>query len=177
MYNSFIMRKQRLRFFHPKGSLDDLFEIGLLLKGLDGLVETVSGLALLIIRPEHIAHWAQRITAPELAEDPHDFIATHIAHWANNFTKQAAVFAAVYLLAHGLVKVVLVFEVLRNHLWAYPALILVTAAFIVYQLIHLVRVPSAGFVVLTAFDFVIIYLTSREYAKQRAIRSERTPEE
>jgi uncharacterized membrane protein len=169
------MTAKRLQFFHPKGTFDDLFEIGVLLKMLDGIIETISGLALLIIRPEHIGHWVQRLASGELAEDPHDFIASHLVHWANNFTKQAAVFAAIYLLSHGVIKVVLVYEVLRNHLWAYLALIVVTFGFVVYQLIHVLEKFSVGFVLLTLFDFAVIYLTAREYIKQKALRV--SPEE
>jgi uncharacterized membrane protein len=163
------------RFFHPKGALDNLFEVGILLKMLDGIIETVSGLALLIIRPESVTNWAHWLTRPELAEDPHDFIASHIVRWANDFTKQAAVFAAIYLLVHGIIKVVLVYEVLCGHLWAYLALIVVTAAFVVYQVIHLAEKPSVGFVLLTLFDFAVIYLTAREYAKQKALRGSDEP--
>ena len=158
------------RFFHPKDTFDNLFEIGILLKMLDGIIETISGLALLVIRPQSVANWAHWLTRPELAEDPRDFVASHIVRWANGFTKQAAVFAAIYLLAHGIIKVVLVYEVLRNHLWAYLALIVVTAAFVVYQVIHLAEKPSVGFVLLTLFDFAVIYLTAREYVKQKALR-------
>lgn len=159
---------RRKLFFHPKDTFDNLFELGILLKLLDGLIETISGLVLLIIRPVHIVHWAHWLTASELAEDPHDFIANHIVHWANSFTKEAAVFAAIYLLVHGLVKIVLVYEVLRNRLWAYIALIVVTAAFVVYQIYHLVEKPSFGFVVLTLFDTAVIYLTAREYTKMKS---------
>lgn len=163
------------KFFYPKGTLDDVFEVGILLKMLDGLIETVAGLFLLIIRPEHVAQWAHWLTKSELAEDPHDFIASHIVHWANDFTKQAAVFAAIYLLSHGIIKVVLVYEVLRNHLWAYLALIVVTILFVIYQTWHVIEKPTAGFVLLTLFDFAIIYLTAREYRKQKALRETGKP--
>jgi uncharacterized membrane protein len=167
----------RSKFFHPKSLLDDFFEVGILLKMLDGIIETIIGLALLLIRPEHVTHWAHRLTAAELAQDPHDFIASHIVRWANDYTRQAAVFAAIYLLSHGIIKVVLVYEVLRNHLWAYLALIVVTFGFVVYQLIHVIEKFSVGFVLLTLFDFAIIYLTAREYAKQKKLRQAHEPPE
>lgn len=161
------MENKPEEYFHPKTTLDKFFEVGILLKALDGLIETVGGLLLLIIRPEHIVHWAKTLTNSELKEDPHDFIASHIVHWANGYTHKVAIFAAVYLLAHGLIKVILVFEVLRNHLWAYVALIVVTFGFVVYQIYELVNKFSFGFTFLTIFDLAIIYLTSREYQKRR----------
>jgi uncharacterized membrane protein len=159
-------------FFEPKTTLDKFFEVGVLLKAFDGLVEIVTGLILLFIRPELIVHWAKVLTDSELSEDPHDIIASHIVHWANGFTKGAAIFASLYLLSHGLIKVVLVFEVLRNRLWAYPALIIVTAAFVVYQLYSLIHKPTAGLILLTILDVAVIYLTAREYAKQRRLREQ-----
>lgn len=169
------MIRRYAKFFHPKSLFDDIFETGILLKMLDGLIEVISGVALLAIRPEHIAHWAHQLTSSELIEDPHDFIAGHIVHWASNFTKQAAIFTAIYLLSHGIIKVVLVYEVLRNHLWAYIALIVVTAVFVVYQLVHIIEKPTVGFVLLTLFDFAIIYLTAREYGKQRILLTATQP--
>jgi uncharacterized membrane protein len=158
------------KFFQPKTTLDKFFELSLLLKAIDGALETLGGLLLLIIRPERILHWAHYLTAAELMKSPHAFIASHIVHWANNYTKQVAIFAALYLLLHGLVKVVLVFEVLRNHLWAYLALILVTFIFVIYQLFILIGKPSLGVIILTVFDLIVIGLTMREYQKQRQLR-------
>ena len=43
-------------------------------------------------------------------------------------------FAAIYLLSHGVIKVVLVASLFRELLWAYPAAIVVFTLFIVYQL-------------------------------------------
>ncbi len=169
------MMSIRSKFFKPKTTFDDIFEIGILLKMLDGIIETIIGLVLLLIRPEHVTHWAHKLTAAELAQDPHDFIASHIVKWANDYTKQAAVFAAIYLLSHGIIKIVLVYEVMRNHLWAYIALIVVTLGFVAYQLVHVFEKFSVGFVLLTLFDFAIVYLTAREYAKQKRLRQTNKP--
>jgi uncharacterized membrane protein len=160
------------KFFQPKSNLDKFFEVSVLLKALDGMLEVIGGLLLLIIRPEHIVGWARDLTVSELKEDPHDFIANHIVHWANSYTKQVAIFAAVYLLLHGVIKVVLVFEVLRNHLWAYLALVIVTFVFVIYQVARIIEKPTLSFVLLTLFDVIVIGLTTREYRKQRQLREE-----
>jgi uncharacterized membrane protein len=106
---------------------DRSFKVSLYLKGLDGLLETIGGLLLLLIKPEQINHFAHWITQGELSQDPHDFIANHILKTAHHLTGSSLIFGAAYLLSHGLVKIFLVFMVLRDKLWAYIALIAVTA--------------------------------------------------
>lgn len=54
-------------------------------------------------------------------EDPHDFIARHLLRSAGHLTHGTTLFAAVYLLSHGLAKVILVVAVLREHLGPTPA--------------------------------------------------------
>ena len=154
---------------HPKTATDKAFRISLYLKGLDGLLETLGGVFLLLINPEQINRWAARFTQGELSGDPHDFIANHILRTAHHLTGSSLAFGAAYLLAHGVVKLVLVAEVLRNHLWAYAGLITVTSLFVVYQVYRLALEFSIGLVLLTLFDLLIIYLTSVEYKKRRAV--------
>lgn len=153
-------------------NLDKAFHITLYLKGLDGLLEIVGGIFLLIIKPEQIDRLAQWLTQGELSHDPQDFIAHYILKTAHGLTGASLVFGAVYLLSHGVLKIVLVIEVLRDHLWAYIVLIAVTALFIIYQIYRLAVVKfSIGLVLLTALDLLIIYLTSKEYTKHKALRS------
>src|SRR5882672_2034800 len=117
---------------HPRTVTDKAFRVSLYLKGLDGLLETLGGILLLVIKPEQINHFARWITQGELSQDKHDFIANHILKTAHDLTGASLIFGAIYLLSHGVVKIYLVFEVLRGHLWAYLALITVTGLFVIY---------------------------------------------
>ena len=74
----------------------------------------------------------------------------------------ASLFAAAYLL-HALVKVILVWAVLTNHLWAHPWMITFLLIFIAYQSKELFVRASWWLAALTAFDIFIVYLTWREY--------------
>ena len=161
--------------FKPKDTLDRLFEIGIIAKGLNGLAELVGGLLLLFETPGRIRHLAMVLTQGELSEDPHDFVAHYILHTANGLTGSAVLFGAVYLLLHGGVKVVLVIALLLNRLWAYPCMIVVLLIFIGYQLYRIALDPSAGLIALTIFDAVIVTLTWREYRRQRRIPRDRSP--
>ena len=152
----------------PRDAVDKAFRIGLLLKMLDGLVETLGGILLLIIQPDQIDRLVHWLTQGELNHDPHDFIANRIVNSANHITGAGLTFGAIYLLAHGVVKIVLVYEVWRDHLWAYLGLIGVTALFVIYQAYVIVGKFSLGLFLLTIFDLVIIYLTQKEYRRQQA---------
>lgn len=143
--------------------LDRVFWIGMTLKGLDGLFEAVGGLLLLFVSPERIGDFAQMLTQHELAQDPNDLIANGVLHVTNGLTVSTTLFAAAYLLAHGLVKIVLVTEVLRGKLRAYPWMIAFLIVFIGFQCYEMVRHFSWGLVVLTLFDAFIVWITWREY--------------
>jgi uncharacterized membrane protein len=155
--------------FRPRGLLDQTFEVVIILKGLDGMLEVIGGLLLLVVSPATIDRVVTSLTHHELSEDLHDFVATHLLKTAHGLTGAAVLFGAVYLLAHGLVKVVLVAALLKNQLWAYPWMIALLGVFIVYQLYRLSLRVSVGLTVLTIFDAFIAWLTYREYRRQLAV--------
>jgi len=145
-------------------ALDQTFKIGLILKAADGVLEIVSGLLLLFLSPSTIDRIAHTLTAHELGQDPHDRIANYILHTTGHLSSGTTLFGAVYLLSHGVAKVVLVFFVLRGKLWAYPWLIGLLGVFIVYQLYVIALVKFSWWLVaLTAFDVFLVWLTWREY--------------
>jgi uncharacterized membrane protein len=159
-----------MAWFRSKDLLDRTFEVGIILKGLDGLLEVVGGALLLFVTPEAINRIVGTLTQHELSEDPQDFVATHLLRVSHGLTGAAVGFAAAYLLLHGIVKVVLVLALLRNKMWAYPWLIGFLVAFIAYQLYRIVLDPTFGLSALTIFDAIIVWLTWREYQKQRRLR-------
>jgi uncharacterized membrane protein len=150
-------------------ALDKTFKIGLILKGLDGILEVIGGILLLFVSPDAINHLARVLTAHELSEDPHDLIANYLLHTTAHLGRGTTIFGAIYLLSHGIAKIVLVALVLRDKLWAYPWLIGLLLAFIAYQLYRITAVHfSIGLTLLTIFDAFLVWLTWREYRAKRA---------
>ncbi|MGO4534203.1 DUF2127 domain-containing protein [Leifsonia sp. 2MCAF36] len=147
--------------------LDRTFFVSLVLKGLDGAVELVAGFALLVVSPAQLEAVTRALTRHELHEDPHDPIANALVNYAGGLSVSTTLFGAIYLLAHGIVKVILVVAVLRDKLWAYPWLIGFLVAFIGYQSYELVVHFTWGLAALTAFDIFIVVLTVREYRLHR----------
>ena len=159
-----------MNWFKTGDLLDRAFAVGIILKGLDGVLELVGGVLLLVVSPTTIDQLSRTLTQHELSEDPHDFLATHLLHAAGGLTGSSLEFGAAYLLLHGAVKVVLVGALLRDKLWAYPWLIAFLVVFIVYQVYRMTFAFSIGLLALTIFDLVVVWLTYREYGKQRAAR-------
>jgi len=146
------------------------FDVGIVLKGLDGLLEAMAGLALLLTHQTVLlgaVHW---LTRRELIEDPDDLLANHLLHLMQNLSVNSRYFAGAYLLGHGLVKLALVTGLLRGARWSYPAAIAVLSAFIGYQCYRWMRHASTFLGLLTVVDVVIVLLIVVEWRTHRWIR-------
>jgi uncharacterized membrane protein len=146
-----------------KKSITRLFRISIVLKGLHALLEIAGGILLYVITPDTILNFVSRLTHKELLEDRQDLIANTLKDAAEHFSISGKSFAAFYLLSHGVIKLFLVIELLRNRLWAYPASLAMFAAFIAYQLYRYTHTHSIGLIVLTVFDLAVMWLIWREY--------------
>jgi uncharacterized membrane protein len=164
-----------MNWFKSGDLLDRAFAVGIILKGLDGVLEVVGGILLLVVSPTTIDQLSRFLTQHELSEDPHDFLATHLLHAAGSLTGSSLEFGALYLLSHGLIKIVLVAALLRDKIWAYPWMLVFLIVFIVYQIYRMTFAFSIGLLGLTIFDVVVVWLTYREYGKQRAARTPHEP--
>jgi uncharacterized membrane protein len=159
----------------PSRILDRTFRASVILKGLDGALEVVGGLLLLLVSPATIQAIVRSLTQHELSQDPHDFIASHLLRSTHDLSRSTTAFAAIYLLSHGIAKVVLVVAVLRDQTWAYPAIIVLLLGFIAYQMYRLVVDPAVGLLLLTLFDAFVVVLTWKEYQARHGHRRRATP--
>ena len=130
--------------FRPSSEMDRVFVWSIGAKAIDGALEVVGGVLLLVVAPARITQWAKIITQHELATDPNDFVARHLLRSTHDIAAGGRTFAAVYLLAHGVTKIVLVIEILREHLWAYKGMVVMLGLFIVYQLYRMGAAPLEG---------------------------------
>jgi uncharacterized membrane protein len=146
------------------------FEISIFFKGLDGVLQIVGGLLLFFVKPETISRIVIVLTQHELSEDRHDIIASYLVRLAHDLSASTQVFAGVYLLSHGVIKVFLVESLLRRRLWAYPTGIVFFALFIVYQMYRYYLHPSIEMLVLSILDLIVIVLTWLEYRQLKRAR-------
>ena len=123
-----------------------IFVVSVAAKGLHALIEIAGGLALYLLSSEAIADWIR----------PHEWAASH-------FKPEEQHFYAFYLLSHGLVKSVVVYGLLREKLWAYPASFVVFSLFIAYQLYRYSFTHDIALIALSIFDLFVIALAVHEY--------------
>ena len=145
------------------------FYLSVIAKGIDGALEIVGGLLLLFVSPDRISAIVRVITQHELSEDPKDLIATYLLNSAHSLTKGVTMFAAVYLLWHGIVKAGLVAGLLLKRRWAYPAAIIAFFLFVVYQLYRYTHTHSPALLALSVLDVLVIILTWIEYKRLKTI--------
>jgi uncharacterized membrane protein len=161
-----------VREFLARSPVQIAFDIGIFFKGLDGVLEIVGGLLLFVVRPETITGIVTALTQHELSEDPHDVIASQLARLVQDFSASTQLFAGVYLLSHGVIKVLLVASLFRERLWAYPAAIVVFTLFIVYQMYRYALEPSVSMIALSVLDVVVIALTWLEYRRLKRVHGQ-----
>jgi len=148
------------------------FRTGITLKGIDGFFETIGGVLLWFVHPSALNAIVRFLSEHELSGDPHDFIAVHVLHTSETLLRGDKGFASLYLLSHGVTKIILMVALWMNELWAYPLTIFVFAAFSAYQMYRYSHTHSIALVLLTIFDVLLIYLTWMEWREQKALRAE-----
>jgi len=160
-----------MEWFKPKTLLDKTYEIGIILKGIDGVLELLGAIGLLFIPLRFFRSFSQWITETEAGSSHHGFISTHISRFGEELAKGHHTFAVLFLLTHGLVKVVLVVCLLQNKRWAYPFGLVALTLFLAYQLYEMAIHPTFGMGFLTVLDAVIIWLVWREWQQVKAGRT------
>lgn len=146
------------------------FEFGLILKGIDSLLEIIGGFLLLYLNPNRIGRLVTLLTWHELSEDPKDLVANALVQFSHSFSVSTQIFGVFYLISHGVIKCVLVFLLCRKKLWAYPLTIVSLFLFIAYQIYRYTIHASVSLLLLTIFDIVMIVLTFIEYRKIKSQR-------
>jgi len=157
-----------MAWFHPKTLLDKTYEIGIVLKGVDGVLEVLGAGLLLFVPAHYFESFARWLTDLEAGSSRQGFISSHILQIGHHLSEGHNTFAIAFLLTHGLVKIVLVVCLLRQKVWAYPFGLVALTLFLVYQLYEMVIQPTFGMGFLTVLDAIIIWLVWREWHKVKA---------
>jgi len=144
----------------------EFFELGILVKGIDGILQLIGGAALLFVSSADINTIALFFIRGELSEDPKDFLANLFLNATQSVIRMQT-FAGILLIVHGAVKIFLVAGLVRNKLWAYPASIMIFGGFVLYQFYQLSTGYSLFLWIVTIIDILVIALIVHEYRHKK----------
>lgn len=137
----------------------EFFLWSVLVKGAISLAEVIGGIVVLFIPPTTIVQAALFV----LNYLPLSHLQNALMQEVATYTSGAVLFVALYLLSRGLIKVFLIWSLLKNRLWAYPASLVVLGLFLIYQMYQIATLHSLIVTGITLFDIVVMYFIYREW--------------
>ncbi|MGA8145826.1 MAG: DUF2127 domain-containing protein [Candidatus Acidiferrales bacterium] len=153
--------------------LDKTFHTGIAIKGFDSLLECIGGVLIWFIKPSAMNGIVRFAAMHNLPGKYDEKLVAELLHTTQMLANGGKIFASIYLITHGLSKVLLIIALWLNKLWAYPLTIVVFTVFCAYQMHRYTRTHSIWLVLLTIFDLLLIYLTWREYLQKKSERDAR----
>jgi uncharacterized membrane protein len=139
---------------------DVLFRIGLIVKGVDSLFEVAGGI--LLMMPTRLARYITVIAEHEVYRH-HEALAGRLDNIADSVEMHASMGEAVYLLLHGLAKVILIAAVFKGKRWGYTGLIGVLSFFALVELTRAITAHEVFTALFAALDVFVVVLISKEY--------------
>jgi uncharacterized membrane protein len=144
--------------------LHEVFEIGIVIKGLNAFVELASSAVLFLFSVEKLRSIVDAISlggGGSWLRRSWPLIFYRLERWIAPDTKA---FFSWFFLSHGAIKAFIVVCLLCGWIWAYPLGITVFSVFIVYQVIQILGGHhSILYIVLTLMDIFVIFLTVNEW--------------
>lgn len=145
-----------MTWFHPKTLLDKTYEVGIIIKAIDGFFQLSASLLLLFMTPAAF-----------------HTLMSHLGHSGETLSAHKTT-AILFLFSHGAVKLFLAICLLLNKHWAYPWALAALGVFTIYQMYHIIQRPSVGLAIITIINIGIMYLIYREWNVQKAAQRSST---
>jgi uncharacterized membrane protein len=155
------MKTQSVKTMHR------VFELAILIKGIDGVLETLGGLLILFVPLHSLDEWLRFVLAHELSTESHDLLAHSAKHLLDVLSLSTKVFASAYLIGHGLVKIFLVYALWREKLWAFPVALWFIALFVAYQIYRYSHTHSMALLIFALIDVCVAWFIWREYLSRK----------
>jgi uncharacterized membrane protein len=144
------------------------YQAAIAIKGLDGGIETLAGLLVAIAGTERLYNFAIWITAPEIASNPDSKTAHLIRHGASGLMHASETFVVFYLLVHGILKLGIAINLLRESDWIFPPAVVILTGFVIFMSYKLTVHWSAWLLGFALFDTLTIALVLNEWRNHRA---------
>ncbi|SHI67460.1 DUF2127 domain-containing protein [Parasporobacterium paucivorans] len=148
--------------------LDIGFYAGLAIKAINALIEFVGGLMMIVLNHDWLNRLIRLVAIPELREDPNDFIMNYLVRLGQNLSINSQHSVAIYMLLHGITKLIVIWFLWKKKTWAYLPAVAVFGLFIAYEIYSYVHTQSPIMVPIIIIDVAIIVLIILEYIRLKA---------
>lgn len=145
-----------------------LFAVGVTLKALHAVFELILGSAILMVSPVAVSDYFVRLALRLQSRGSGAFLVNFLLDLARAVQRGGQHFAGIYLIAVGLINMVLSIGLLTGSLWSYPAALGAIAVLMSYQLYRYTHTHAIALIALTIFDAIVWFLVWNEY---RVLRS------
>lgn len=156
---------------HPvrdKNIVDTGFRIMVILKGISALAELLVGIFLALPFSRVLQKEIIEFLKEELVEKSDDKIINMLYSFFTGYTMDMNNFMITYMVFHGLIKLIIVYLLYKNKIWAYPFSVAVLILFVIYQMYKFMTLHSVLLIILTVLDIVLIVFTILEYRKVKS---------
>jgi len=137
-----------------------LFDVGMIVKGIDSAFEVVGGI--LLAQPTKLARYIVAFSQHE-AFRHHDFLAGKLDNLADKVTMHPNHTQAIYLMVHGLAKMILIGAIVAGKRWGYIGLMVVLSIFTTIEVVQAVIAREVLTGIFGLFDLMVVVLIYREF--------------
>ena len=148
-------------------TVDRLFIITVLIKGIDGGLGIIGGGLLLFVKPHTLDVIIAWLTTHELSRHPDDYVFGLLVEWLSHLDVSKLAFASGYLIAHGAMKSFLAITLLLGRPWSYPVGSAFLGLFMAYTAYRLMLHWSWPLLAFLCFDLFTLVMVLREWQSQR----------
>lgn len=139
------------------------FMVAVVLKGLNGLIEILFGILVALTGPDKLYAFVLQFTTPELEVHPGNKFVIAIQNGAANLAHISGALAIFYLLAHGIVKLAIAYNLLRDRRWVFLPACLILGAFVLFLGYRAAEHHSLGALALALLDLITLALVANEW--------------
>jgi uncharacterized membrane protein len=162
------LKEQLHRFFFGKSRKEKVFELlfslSMILKGIDGIIELLGGIAFAAVNKEKMLQWFYDFLMNEKAfQISNETILKWVTAFSDALQTNVRVFITIILIGNGIIKIVMAIALLMRKYAAFPWSLFFLVLLFVYQIVQTIQSPSWFLYFFDAFDFAIILVIWKQY--------------
>jgi uncharacterized membrane protein len=140
-----------------------LFQAAVIVKGINGFLQVIGGILLMVVGPVRINHGLDMLTVGQLEDSPNGLLLKLLT--SNGVVRHVGPvdFAVFYLIANGLAKIAIVAALMKRKRRVFPYAVGFLGLFVAFGLVRLFTHRSPILAVAMAIDTIVIILIWREY--------------